>query len=141
MPREPVELADRAGIRHYDATGENRTRGVGFYRFETDEEKRAEQMERLNQLREETEMARKNKQTVAERRKAAIQKNAAKVRERREAMMAKRRKTDVAPHPPTSSSSSSSSTTTTTTTTIKQDGLNVNEDSISKFIKSIRDTI
>ncbi|KAI7859937.1 hypothetical protein BDC45DRAFT_495347 [Circinella umbellata] len=133
MPREPVELADRAGIRHYDATRENRTRGVGFYQFETDEEKRAEQMERLNQLREETETARKNKQTVSERRKAAIQKNAAKVRERREAMMAKRRKVDGTLPPPQSSSPSSSAT--------KQDGLNVNEDSILKFIKSIRDTV
>ncbi|KAI9266889.1 hypothetical protein BDA99DRAFT_506897 [Phascolomyces articulosus] len=128
IPREPVELADRAGIRHYDATRENRTRGVGFYQFETDEEKRAEQMERLNQLREETETARRNKQTVAERRKAAIQKNADKVRERRQAMMAKRRKTD-------------SSSSRTTTTNDRGEPLNVNEDSISKFIKSIRDTL
>ncbi|KAI9497431.1 hypothetical protein BDB00DRAFT_881657 [Zychaea mexicana] len=139
MPREHVGYADRASIRHYDAKQENRTRGVGFYQFATDDEQRTEQMERLKQMREETEAARRNKQTVAERRKAAIQKNADKVRERRQAMMAKRRKKDSSESP--SAAAAAAAAATTTTERGQQDQLNVNEDSISRFIKSVRDTM
>lgn len=85
------EPADRASIRHYDSTREVRTRGVGFYQFALDEEERDEQMQRLNEIRQETEMARKNAKSVAERRKAMLQKNAERIHARRAQLQAKRR--------------------------------------------------
>lgn len=92
IPRSPT-LATRADIIHYDANKEARTTGVGFYQFATDEEQRAEQMERLNKLREETEEARRNAKSVAEKRKAMLSKNAEKIHARRAALLAKRCKT------------------------------------------------
>ncbi|KAI9318816.1 hypothetical protein BX666DRAFT_2026237 [Dichotomocladium elegans] len=92
QPRD-TELADRASIRHYDSTREVRTRGVGFYQFALDDEERAEQMERLEALRQETEAARKNARSVAERRKAILQKNAERIHARRAEMAARRKGT------------------------------------------------
>jgi hypothetical protein len=43
---------------HYDASKENRATGAGFYQFSADEETRARQMEELKRSREETEKAR-----------------------------------------------------------------------------------
>ncbi|KAI9033552.1 hypothetical protein CLU79DRAFT_714438 [Phycomyces nitens] len=89
VPRDPDQLADRSSILHYEADREIRTKGVGFYTFAKDEEGREEQLEKLNALRRETEEARKNVQSVATRRKAAMARNAQKIHARREALMGK----------------------------------------------------
>lgn len=102
IPRSPG-LATRADILHYDASKDARTTGVGFYQFATDEEQRAEQMERLKKLREETEEARRNAKSVAEKRKAMLSKNAEKIHARRAALLAKRRKTTAGSSPSSSS--------------------------------------
>ncbi|ORY98893.1 hypothetical protein BCR43DRAFT_522936 [Syncephalastrum racemosum] len=116
IPRDPDQLADRASIRHYDASAEVRTRGVGFYQFATDDEQRAEQMERLNRLRQETEDARRNAQSAADRRKANMTQAAEKIKAKRAAMLAKRHKT--APMP-----------------------ANLDEDAVTQFLSSVRKTV
>lgn len=114
------EPADRASIRHYDSTREVRTRGVGFYQFALDEEERDEQMQRLNEIRQETEMARKNAKSVAERRKAMLQKNAERIHARRAQLQAKRRNDSQQE---------------------QQAQFTVNEESVSKFLKAVRSNI
>lgn len=49
---------------HYDASGENRAKGAGFYQFSGDEEMRRKQMEELRKAREETEKARQETEAV-----------------------------------------------------------------------------
>ncbi|KAJ5888011.1 hypothetical protein N7495_008052 [Penicillium taxi] len=46
---------------HYDASGENRSRGTGFYTFSRDEEERQKQMAELKKARDETERHRLQK--------------------------------------------------------------------------------
>ncbi|KAI7882961.1 hypothetical protein K492DRAFT_229802 [Lichtheimia hyalospora FSU 10163] len=112
-----LEPADRASIRHYDSTREVRTRGVGFYQFALDQEERDEQMQRLNEIRQETEMARKNAKSVAERRKIMLQKNAERIHARRAQLQAKRRNDS------------------------QQQQFTVDEESVSKFLKAVRSNI
>lgn len=123
MNDDKFEPADRASIRHYDSTREVRTRGVGFYQFALDDEERDEQMQRLNEIRQETEMARKNAKSVAERRKAMLQKNAERIHARRAQLQAKRR------NDPQQQQSQS------------QSQFTVNEESVSKFLKAVRSNL
>lgn len=116
VPRDPDELATRADIIHYDSTKEVRTRGVGFYQFALDEEERAEQMRRLNELRQETEEARRNARSAADKRKAALKKNAEKIHARRAELLAKKKQK----------------------TEEQQHTTNIDEDSITQFLKSVR---
>lgn len=68
---DPAILAQRAAtlaaaaaaplVDHYSATGENRTRGAGFYAFSADEGERQREMEALAREREETERRRRER--------------------------------------------------------------------------------
>ncbi|KAF7327621.1 hypothetical protein MKEN_00341400 [Mycena kentingensis (nom. inval.)] len=53
IEKEHAEANNPLGA-HYDATGENRAKGAGFYQFSNDEETRKAQMEELRAAREET---------------------------------------------------------------------------------------
>jgi hypothetical protein len=77
-----MEYADRAGIRHYDAGQEIRTKGVGHYSFATDDNARLDQMASLNALRQETETARKQSRSASDRRRAILAKRAEWVHQR-----------------------------------------------------------
>lgn len=77
-----MEFADRAGIRHYDAGQEIRTKGVGHYSFATDDDARLDQMASLNALRQETETARKQSRSASERRRAILAKRAEWIHQR-----------------------------------------------------------
>ncbi|KAJ5293863.1 hypothetical protein PENANT_c002G00127 [Penicillium antarcticum] len=58
--------------KHYDADWEVRNRGTGFYAFSTNEKDRAQQMEELSRVREETLNKRKSNKERLERREATI---------------------------------------------------------------------
>ena len=58
---------------HYDANGEIRNRGTGFYVFSKDEELRKNEMEELEKERAETEKVRKDKEEAKEKRKKEIE--------------------------------------------------------------------
>ena len=68
---------------HYDANGEIRNRGTGFYGFSKDAELRKKEMEGLEKEREATAKVRKEKEEVKEKRKMEIE-------ERRKAIAQKR---------------------------------------------------
>ncbi|KAI4130210.1 MAG: hypothetical protein LQ347_003468 [Umbilicaria vellea] len=58
---------------HYDANGEVRTKGVGFYSFSKDREGRAREMEALERERLQTEKGRKERQERKDKRKGEIE--------------------------------------------------------------------
>ena len=68
---------------HYDANGEIRNRGTGFYGFSKDEELRKKEMEALEKERAATEKVRKDKDLAKEKRRRQIE-------ERRKAIAEKR---------------------------------------------------
>ncbi|BGP41138.1 hypothetical protein JCM10450v2_005170 [Rhodotorula kratochvilovae] len=81
-------------VDHYSASGENRTRGAGFYAFSADEGARAREMEALQRERAETERVRREKEREGDRvrgerereraeRKRAIEEKRREVEERR----------------------------------------------------------
>jgi hypothetical protein len=70
---------------HYDASGEIRSRGVGFYQFSKDEKMREEEMENLEKERLLTEKVRNEKEAKKEARKKEIE-------ARRREVLAKRAK-------------------------------------------------
>ena len=72
-------------MRHYDATAEIRSKGVGFYSFSRDEGTRAGEMEALERERVETKRVRREKEGKKEARKR-------KIEERRRAIGEKRAK-------------------------------------------------
>ncbi|ORZ06225.1 hypothetical protein BCR42DRAFT_427343 [Absidia repens] len=76
-----IDQADRANIRHYQASQEEtRVRGVGHYQFDTDDDAlRQRQMASLLQLRQETQQARRQSRTASQRRKALVAKRAERV--------------------------------------------------------------
>ncbi|CAO3619973.1 unnamed protein product [Cunninghamella blakesleeana] len=77
-------LADRTHIKHYNDVQEVRIKGVGHYSFaQDDEEERQRQMEALNKLRKETELARKQSRSSYERRKAILAKRAELIHQKR----------------------------------------------------------
>jgi Domain of unknown function (DUF4078) len=91
---------------HYDASGEVRAKGAGFYQFSADEETRKKQMEELRQVRSETEMTRQELGAVDLKageaegmqdapnalRNRAVEKRKRELEERRKLVEAKRRK-------------------------------------------------
>ncbi|OBZ91188.1 hypothetical protein A0J61_00758 [Choanephora cucurbitarum] len=114
--------SDRTNMNHFEADREIRTKGVGFYQFSKDEDERQAQMDKLNKIRQETENARKSVVSAASKRKQMMAQNAEKIRARKAALQAKRHHQlkpeqlpDVNPV--------------------------VNEDSVTNFLKSIRDKV
>ncbi|KAJ7227135.1 hypothetical protein GGX14DRAFT_628361 [Mycena pura] len=63
IEKEHAEDNNPLGV-HYDATGENRAKGAGFYQFSKDEETRKAQLEELRGAREETQKARQETAAV-----------------------------------------------------------------------------
>lgn len=114
-------FGSRDNMNHYEADREIRTKGVGFYGFSKVEHERQQQMAKLKALRDETMDARQSATTSAsEKRKLQLAKNAEKIRARKAALQAKKHhqlKPELVP--------SDSPT-------------NVNEDSVSEFLQSIR---
>lgn len=113
-------LGDRSDMNHYEADREIRTKGVGFYSFSKQEHERQEQLAKLNALRAETENARHSATSASEKRKLMLAKNAEKIRARKAALQAKKHHQLV--------NSQHISTT----------SININEDSVSQFLQSIR---
>ncbi|KAI9877710.1 MAG: hypothetical protein M1830_003052 [Pleopsidium flavum] len=68
---------------HYDANGEVRSKGVGFYSFSKDKEGRRKEMEALERERAETERERKERERRKEKRKQEIESRRQKIREKR----------------------------------------------------------
>ncbi|KAI9843131.1 MAG: hypothetical protein M1837_006584 [Sclerophora amabilis] len=68
---------------HYDANGEVRSKGVGFYSFSKDKQSRQREMEDLEKERMETERGRKEKAERAEKRKREMEERRQKIREKR----------------------------------------------------------
>ncbi|KAI9734496.1 MAG: hypothetical protein M1834_002096 [Cirrosporium novae-zelandiae] len=68
---------------HYDAGGEIRSKGVGFYGFSQDNEERKGQLEALERERRETERGKVERVERKERRKREIEERRAKIREQR----------------------------------------------------------
>ncbi|KAA6408030.1 MAG: hypothetical protein FRX48_08381 [Lasallia pustulata] len=67
---------------HYDANGEVRTKGVGFYSFSKDKEGRKREMEALEKERLQTERGRKEKQERKDKRKEEIEARRRLIREK-----------------------------------------------------------
>ncbi|OGE48154.1 hypothetical protein PENARI_c032G03408 [Penicillium arizonense] len=80
---------------HYDADWEVRNRGTGFYAFSTDEKDRAQQMEELSRVREETLNKRRSNKERLERREAKIKWRLEKIRELKNRKMAAQFMTDL----------------------------------------------
>jgi hypothetical protein len=124
MPRPSYERDDESGdideMDHYEADREIRTKGVGFYHFSKDEESRADQLAKLNKLRQETEQARQSATSASDKRKAMLAKNADKIKARRAALQAKKHQLKPEEVPKD----------------INVD--QVNEDSVNMFLQSIR---
>jgi transposase-like protein len=81
--------------KHYDADWEVRNRGTGFYAFSTDEKDRAQQMEELSRVREETLNKRRSNKERLERREAKIKWRLEKIRELKNRKMAAQFMTDL----------------------------------------------
>ncbi|KAL1840028.1 hypothetical protein VTJ49DRAFT_899 [Mycothermus thermophilus] len=73
---------------HYRADREIRTKGVGFYKFSVEEEKRMEEMRALEEERRRTEEVRKEREEAAKRRKEEIEKRRKEILEKRTRKMA-----------------------------------------------------
>lgn len=67
---------------HYDANGEVRTKGVGFYSFSKDKEGRKREMEALEKERLQTEKGRKERQERKDKRKEEIEERKKLIREK-----------------------------------------------------------
>ena len=68
---------------HYDANGEVRSKGVGFYSFSRDKEGRQKEMEALERERVETERGRNEREARKEKRRAEIEARRTLIREKR----------------------------------------------------------
>ena len=75
---------------HYDANGEVRTKGVGFYSFSKDKEGRKREMEALQKERLDTEKKRKEKGEKKEKRKKEVEERRRLIREKKGAKQAER---------------------------------------------------
>ncbi|KAJ7494682.1 hypothetical protein B0H11DRAFT_1716850 [Mycena galericulata] len=107
IEKEHAEANNPLGV-HYDATGEVRAKGAGFYQFSKDEETRKAQMDELKSARGETEKTRKetgavnilpgevegmqDPQSAPSGRSRAMEKRKRELEERRKLVDAKRRK-------------------------------------------------
>ncbi|KAL4232504.1 hypothetical protein ACF0H5_007196 [Mactra antiquata] len=76
---------EKSGPIHYTDVQHNEIRrhGVGYYKFDKEENTRQEQMEQLNQLRQQTKDERTKVEKIKEKRKAALQARLAKVKQRK----------------------------------------------------------
>jgi hypothetical protein len=81
--------------KHYDADWEVRNRGTGFYAFSTDEKDRAQQMEELSRVREETLNKRRSNKERLERREAKVKWRLEKIQELKNKKMASQFMTDL----------------------------------------------
>jgi hypothetical protein len=70
-------------MRHYDATAEIRSKGVGFYSFSKDERMRGKEMEALERERVETERVRREKEEKKEARRKEIEERRRAIGEKR----------------------------------------------------------
>lgn len=77
-------------MKHYDANGEIRTKGVGFFQFSKDEEVRQREMENLAKERETTERERLKKEEERALRKREVAERRRIIDERRKAVGEKR---------------------------------------------------
>jgi len=68
---------------HYDANGEVRSKGVGFYSFSKDKEGRRKEMEALERERAETEKGRQEREARKEKRKLEVEARRKLIREKR----------------------------------------------------------
>ncbi|KAL2174491.1 uncharacterized protein P884DRAFT_287198 [Thermothelomyces heterothallicus CBS 202.75] len=68
---------------HYDADREIRTKGVGFYKFSKEEEKRQEEMRALEEERARTEALRREREEKARKRKQEIEERRKEILERK----------------------------------------------------------
>lgn len=68
---------------HYDANGEVRSKGVGFYNFSKDKEGRQKEMEALERERAETEKGRKERESRREKRRVEVEARRKLIREKR----------------------------------------------------------
>lgn len=73
---------------HYDADREIRTKGVGFYKFSKEEEKRQEEMRALEEERARTEALRREREEKAKKRKQEIEERRKEILERKTKKMA-----------------------------------------------------
>ncbi|EGS19891.1 uncharacterized protein CTHT_0043830 [Thermochaetoides thermophila DSM 1495] len=73
---------------HYDADKEIRTRGVGFYKFSSEEEKRQAEMKALEEERERTEQVRREREDRLAKRRKEIEERRREIAERRARKMA-----------------------------------------------------
>ncbi|KAI8997724.1 hypothetical protein BDB01DRAFT_846343 [Pilobolus umbonatus] len=123
MPRPSYEREDGgpdgSTLNHYDVTREIRTTGVGFYRFSTDDEERQAQFEKLQQLRQETENARKTAKSASAKRKEMMAKNADRINARKAALKAKMHQLKPEEIP-------------------QNVNISVNEDTVTSFLQSMR---
>lgn len=78
---------EHGGIKpkHYDANAEVRTKGVGFYAFSQDEQKRKEEMELLERERQKTEKEREEKEAKKRKRKEEIERRREEIKKKRAA--------------------------------------------------------
>ncbi|KAF7312313.1 hypothetical protein MIND_00244300 [Mycena indigotica] len=105
IEKEHAEENNPLGV-HYDATGENRAKGAGFYQFSADELTRKAQMDELKAARVETEKTRKDtgameilpgesegmQDASSSSRSRTMEKRKREIEERRKLLDAKRRK-------------------------------------------------
>jgi hypothetical protein len=82
------DLSPEAEFAHYDADGEVRNRGTGFYAFSRDEEERKKQMEALKKAREETQQQRDKVAARAAQREAALEDRRRQIQELRNRRLA-----------------------------------------------------
>ncbi|OTA62456.1 hypothetical protein K449DRAFT_382462 [Hypoxylon sp. EC38] len=73
--KEPTPPPDT----HFDGAAEIRTKGVGFYQFSREEEKRKEEMEALARERENTERVRREREEAREKRRREIEERRKKI--------------------------------------------------------------
>ncbi|KAF9579723.1 hypothetical protein BGW38_003907, partial [Lunasporangiospora selenospora] len=73
MRSSESEYSEANMVRHYDDTRERRTRAAGFYAFSQDEEKRAQQMRELKEMRSQTENNRATRKSLKEKRREDIE--------------------------------------------------------------------
>ncbi|KAI1402715.1 hypothetical protein F4819DRAFT_453677 [Hypoxylon fuscum] len=77
--REPTPPPDT----HFDGGAEIRTKGVGFYQFSRDEDRRKEEMAALGKERDNTEQVRREREALREKRRREIEERRAKIGKKR----------------------------------------------------------
>jgi hypothetical protein len=88
LARKRDRSATPPEMKHYEADKEVRTRGVAFYQFSKDEERRKEEMAALERERENTERVRQEKESKVAARKKEIEERRKEMAERRAKKMA-----------------------------------------------------